>query len=149
MTTLVERSPEAGPIRRPGQTVLPFVVSGTLLGNSLCLPAADLDEIVAHIDRWTRIDENSTGHWRLHEDYSEPVTMIVRLRDGLGCGSHRISHLVRLRPGQPQGIQLTTGCGEQMTIVEAEVLAMGVGMPCERCLLTMPDTAPDIWWGVD
>lgn len=145
MTTLAEYTPGADVIRRSRQPVLPFLVSGTLLGNEICVPAADLDEIVDHIDHWTRVDENSTGHWRLHEDYSEPVTVIVRLRSGLARGSQRMAHLVKLVPGQRQGIQLTAECGKRMTIVEAEVLTMGAGMPCERCLLNLRDDDQAGW----
>ena len=139
MTTLAEHSPGTDLVRPSGQPVLPFLVSGNLLGHSVCLPAASLDEIVDRIDQWTRMDENSTGHWRLHEDYSEPVTIIVRLRRGLCRGTHRLAHVVRLWPGQRQGIQLSAACGEKMTIVEAESLAMGAGMPCEDCLVKLPE----------
>jgi hypothetical protein len=120
-------------------------VAGQLHGQSVCVPAASLDEIVARIDHWTMVDENSTGHWRLHDDYSEPVTIILRPRSGLIRGTRRLAHLVRLLPGQAQGIQLSAQCGEKLTILETETLSAGAGMPCERCLLETPVSVDSVW----
>ena len=145
MTVVIEPSSRTIAAPRAGQPLVPFLVAGTLCGQQVRKPAASLDEVVNRIDEWTTIDENSTGHWRLHEDYSEPVTIILRSRTGRPGATRRQGHLVRLLPGQRQGLRLTAECGVTLTIIEAEVLPTGVGMPCERCLLDLPQQHEAIW----
>lgn len=145
MTAIIERArqPIAVPSARP--PAAPFLVCGNLNGQPVSAPARSLDEIISQIDRWTRDDDGCTGYWRLHDDYSDPVTMIVRHKRGLRRGTRWLAHLVRLLPGKRQGFVLPTQCGEDMTILDAEPLGTGMGMPCERCLLLLPQARERIW----
>lgn len=145
MTAIIERAHRAiagTPARLPAA---PFLVCGNLDGQPVFAPASSLDEIVTQIDRWTRDDDGCTGHWRLHDDYSDPVTMIVRHKRGLRHGTRWLTHLVRLLPGKRQGFVLPTQCGESMTILDAEPVGTGMGMPCERCLLSLPKAHEPDW----
>ncbi len=100
----------------------------------MAVMAADLAEVVAHIASWTAADPDAFGCWSLRDDYSEPMHIVVRHRRGRIRETRRAAHVVRLLPGAARGALLVTLCGERLTILNAEALPVGAGMPCGRCV---------------
>ena len=113
---------------------MPFLVSGTVHGQSVVTAVASPAEVLDGILRWCDEDPDATGYWRLRSDYSDPVTIIARLKLGLVRETRRMAHLFRLLPGVPQGDKLTARCGDTLPIAGMEWLSVGAGMPCESCL---------------
>ena len=131
MTAAAERLIDS---HRQQQAVAPFLVSGTVRGQSVVKAVRSPAEVLDEIVRWFDEDPHATGSWRLRHDYSEPVTIVARFRSGLVRETRRIAHLFRLMPGVPLGGTLTAQCGETLAIADTEWLAVGAGMPCESCL---------------
>jgi hypothetical protein len=123
-------SPPAGPTR----FVEPFVVTGWVHGRDVAVMAASLSDVVSHIARWTATDPDAFGCWSLRDDYSEPLHIVVRHRRGRVREARRSAHVVRLLPGAARGALLVTLCGERLTILDAEALPVGAGMPCAPCV---------------
>lgn len=117
----------------PGPHV-PLVVSGTVHGRPVQVWVSGLPDVVAQIAAWTRDDPDALGSWGLREDYSEPLMIPVRRAPGVVEESKRAAHMVRLLPGEAVGAMLVTLCGARLPLVGVEVLPLGAGMPCERCL---------------
>lgn len=115
-------------------TDAPFLVSGTVHGESVTVAVTGPADVLDQIVRWCAEDPGAQGHWKLNGDYSEPVTTIARTRQGVVREARRVAHLFRLRPGVRQGFTLTAGCGETISMTDAEWLNVGSGMPCEHCL---------------
>ncbi|GDY32069.1 hypothetical protein [Gandjariella thermophila] len=131
MTTAAGQSIELpGPRRSPA----PFLVSGTVCGRSVAKAVHSPADVLEEILHWCDRDPNATGNWQVSSDYSEPITLIARLKAGLARETRRIVHLFRLLPGVPLGHTLTARCGEALPIADTEWLAVGTGMPCESCL---------------
>lgn len=113
----------------------PLVVSGTVHGHALRVMVAGLSDVVARIAHWIRDDPDASGSWGLRADYSEPLIIPVRRARGGVAEGARAAHVVRLLPGEPHGGMLAALCGERLPLVGVDVLPLGHGMPCERCLL--------------
>jgi hypothetical protein len=116
------------------RALAPFLVSGTVRGQSVVKAVRSPAEVLDEIVRWCEEDPQATGNWRLRHDYSEPITIIARFRRGLVRETRRIAHLFRVAPGIPLGHALTAHCGETLPLVDTEWLTVGAGMPCESCL---------------
>jgi hypothetical protein len=105
-----------------------------VLGRSVEVLVASLDDVLAHIAAWTAQDPAAIGCWGLRSDYSAPMTFPLRHKSGTVRESRRTVHLVRLLPGQAHGSTVTALCGERLWILGVEVLPVGAGMPCAGCL---------------
>jgi hypothetical protein len=93
-----------------------------------------LTDVLAQIAAWTADDPDAIGCWGLRHDYSEPLVVPVRLRDGGTGRACRTVHLLQLRPGEAHGRTLVAMCGEPLSLVSVTPMAVGSGMPCEPCL---------------
>ncbi|HEX4700587.1 MAG TPA: hypothetical protein VH352_00525 [Pseudonocardiaceae bacterium] len=112
----------------------PLAVSGTVHGRVLEVLVAGLPDVLACIAEWTAQDPDAIGCWGLRADYSETLTIPLRHKVGVVGEGRRTVHLVQLRPGVPHGGTVTALCGERLTVLGAEVLSLGAGMPCDGCL---------------
>lgn len=113
----------------------PLVVSGLIHGHASVVMVAGLSDVVARIAHWIRDDPDASGSWGLRADYSEPLIIPVRRAVGAVNEGARAAHVVRLLPGEAHGGTLAAVCGERLPLVGVDVLPLGNGMPCERCLL--------------
>jgi hypothetical protein len=120
---------------RPTCAQAPLVVRGTVHGGSLEVLVTGLPEVLAQIGRWAMADPDAVGCWGLRHDYSESVVIPVRQRPGAVAESRRTAHVVRLSPGESHGGTLVAACGERLPLLAVDVLPLGVGMPCQACLL--------------
>lgn len=118
----------------PGRSPALLLVCGTVHGRRAEALVTGLAEVVERIARWVADDPDALGSWGLRDDYSEPLMMPVRWRAFAVHETLRVAHLVRLLPGESHGATLVTLCGERLALLGVEVLAVGAGMPCERCL---------------
>lgn len=118
----------------PGGSPALLFVYGTVHGRRAEALVTGLAEVVERIAGWVADDPGALGSWGLRDDYSEPLMMPVRWRTPAGHETLRVAHLVRLLPGESHGATLRTLCGERLALLGVEVLALGAGMPCERCL---------------
>jgi hypothetical protein len=112
----------------------PLAVAGTVHGRPVEALVADLPDVLSCIDVWTEQDPDAVGCWGLRADYSGSLTLLLRHRAGTVAERLRAVHLVRLAPGEPHGGGLTALCGERLTVLGVDVLSLGVGMPCDRCV---------------
>lgn len=119
---------------RPACADAPLTVQGTVHGHPVEVLVTGLPEVVAQISHWVRDDPDAVGCWGLRADYSESVLIPVRRKVGSVRESRRAAHMVRLLPGQAHGGELMAMCGERLPLLGVDVLPLGVGMPCERCL---------------
>jgi hypothetical protein len=69
----------------------------------------------------------------LHE-HSSSVLAVGRLAAGLVGESRRTAHLFDLEQESGELRALVARCGAELQVNEIEWLALGAGMPCERCL---------------
>jgi hypothetical protein len=118
----------------PRRLTAPFLVSGTVCGQPVAKAVGSPADVLEEIVNWCDRDPDATGNWQVNSDYSEPVTIIARLKAGLVRETRRIVHMFRLLPGVPLGHALTARCGETLSIADTEWLSAGTGMPCESCL---------------
>lgn len=121
---------------------VPLVVSGTVHGHASMVMVAGLSDVVAQIAHWTRDDPDASGSWGLRADYSEPLIIPVRRASGAANEGARAAHVVRLLPGESHGGMLAALCGERLPLAGVDVLPLGEGMPCERCLLRVAVEGP-------
>ena len=127
------REPQVGVVNQAAAPAA-LRLSGTVHGQPVSIAVDTVPQVLAEIGRWTAIDPRATGSWGLSGDYSDPVTLIARRQPGSCAESRRVAHLFELVPGIPQGLCLTSRCGEAIPIVRLEWLTPGRGMPCEACL---------------
>jgi hypothetical protein len=113
---------------------VPLAVAGTVHGRPVEVLVADLADVLAHIAAWTEQDPDAVGCWGLRADYSGSLTLLLRHKAGAVAECVRAVHLVRLAPGEPHGGALAALCGERLTVLGVDVLPLGAGMPCDRCL---------------
>jgi hypothetical protein len=113
---------------------VPLVVSGTVHGRAVEVPVSGLSDVLARIIAWTDDDPAAIGCWGLRDDYSEPLVVPVRWSGG-SAGRVRVTHLVRLVPGEPHGSILTATCGERLSLTRVDVVEVGDGLPCEPCMV--------------
>jgi hypothetical protein len=130
---IVAVSAESGSTRPVGADS-PLAVRGTVHGHQVEVLVTGLPDVVAQIGCWVREDPDAVGCWGLRADYSESVLIPVRRQAGAIRESRRAAHVVRLLPGQSHGGHLVAVCGDRLPLLEVDVLPLGVGMPCERCL---------------
>jgi hypothetical protein len=119
---------------RPACAEAPLTVQGTVHGHHVEALVTGLPDVVAQISRWVWDDPDAVGCWGLRTDYSESVLIPVRRKVGSVRESRRAAHVVRLLPGESHGSELVAMCGERLSLLGVDVLPLGVGMPCERCL---------------
>lgn len=112
----------------------PLAVAGTVHGQPVEVLVADVADVLAYIVAWTDQDPDAIGCWGLRADYSGSLTLLLRHKVGSIAERLRTVHLVRLAPGEPHGGTLTALCGERLTVLGVDVLPVGAGMPCDRCL---------------
>ncbi|HEX3788000.1 MAG TPA: hypothetical protein VHW44_09070 [Pseudonocardiaceae bacterium] len=96
--------------------------------------ALTITDIIDRITAWIAEDEQATGYWQLSEQQHDVVPLALRHRPGRVRAVRRLTHVVRLVPGMRLGVMLTSLCGEQLAITDAEAVPFGAGMPCENCL---------------
>lgn len=112
----------------------PLAVAGTVHGQPVEVLVADLADVLAYIVAWTDQDPAAIGCWGLRADYSGSLTLLLRHKAGSVAERMRTVHLVRLAPGEPHGATLAALCGERLTVLGVDVLPVGAGMPCDRCI---------------
>ena len=67
-----------------------------------------------------------------------PPVIFVRLKRGLIGESRRVVHVVPIPHLDASPAALIAYCGEPIRPGTADLLSDAVGMPCERCLATLP-----------
>lgn len=72
-------------------------------------PAEVLDQIV----RWSDEDPEDQGYWRLNGDYSETVTTIARIRQGVVREARRVATESRSRSTWPRANAAETSRGNR------------------------------------
>jgi hypothetical protein len=112
----------------------PLAVAGTVHGQPVEVLVADLVGVLGYIVAWTDQDPDAIGCWGLRADYSGSLTLLLRPKAGSVAERLRTVHLVRLAPGEAHGATLVALCGERLTVLGVDVLPVGAGMPCDRCL---------------
>jgi hypothetical protein len=127
-------TPPACPVSDRSDHFAPLAVAGTVHGRQVEVLVASLADVLAHIAAWTEQDPDAVGCWGLRADYSDSLTILLRHKAGTVREGRRTVHLVRLMPGVPHGVALTALCGERLTLLGAEALPVGCGMPCDGCL---------------
>jgi hypothetical protein len=132
---------------RPACADAPLTVQGTVHGHRVEALVTGLPDVVTQISHWVRDDSAAVGCWGLRADYSESVLIPVRRKVGSVRETRRAAHVVRLLPGESHGGELVAMCGERLPLLGADVLPLGVGMPCERCLAGYVGGSVTAGWG--
>jgi hypothetical protein len=120
---------------RPGCLDAPLAVSGTVLGRRVAALVTGIPDVITQIGRWVRDDPGAVGCWGLREDYSGELLVPVRRTAGSATERRRAAHVLRLLPGQAHGGVVAAVCGERLPLLDVDVLELGAGMPCGRCLV--------------
>jgi hypothetical protein len=120
----------------PGRSDAPLAVTGTVLGRQVAAFVLAIPDVIAQIGQWVRDDPNAVGCWGLREDYSGGLVIPVRRSAGSVAERRRAAHVLRLVPGQAHGGVVAAVCGERLPLLDLEVLELGAGMPCGRCLVS-------------
>jgi hypothetical protein len=68
------------------------------------------------------------------QDLSSSVLAVGRLPAGLAGESRRSAHLFDIDADTTLRTSLIARCGSEFPVSDIEWLALGAGMPCERCL---------------
>lgn len=120
----------------------PLAVSGTVDGRQVAALVVGIPDVIAQIGQWVRDDPSAVGCWGLRQDYSGELIIPVRRSAGSVSERRRAAHVLRLRPGQAHGGFVAVVCGERLPLLDLEVLQLGAGMPCGRCLVGSISRSP-------
>ncbi|NIH86658.1 hypothetical protein [Amycolatopsis granulosa] len=112
----------------------PFMVVGKVNGRDTAVRAETPAEALSRMLDWLAEDADAAAVWYLREDWPGPVTVIGRPAPGTERESRRCAHLFPLEPGMVLHGAITARCGTRLALPGIEWLALGSGMPCERCL---------------
>lgn len=112
----------------------PFLVQGTVTGRHLEVAVNCPAEVLEVVAAWSLTDDHAVASWKLRDDHPEPLVVVARQTKGLIRETQRVAHVFEVQPGVALGASLTADCGQTLSLVDAEWLAAGSGMPCEGCL---------------
>ncbi|HEX3649827.1 MAG TPA: hypothetical protein VHV49_15485 [Pseudonocardiaceae bacterium] len=132
---------DSGPCRT-GCLDAPLAVSGTVLGRQVAALVTGIPDVIAQIGQWVREDPTAVGCWGLREDYSGELIVPVRRAAGSVTERRRAVHVLRLLPGQAHGGVVAAVCGERLPLLDLDMLELGAGMPCGRCLVGSISSEP-------
>lgn len=124
----------------------PFLMRGRIGGTPVERPAYSTEQAEQFAQLAARSGGDSWGSWMVlphGEDASEPIVLFARYRRGLVGETQRQVHAIGIIAGRLLGPELTTACRIVLPRGQVEFIALGEGMPCERCVSLLPidDTA--------
>jgi hypothetical protein len=123
----------------------PFLVIGRVESRLLTVPAYSTETAEQIAQSLAQSVPDSQASWLIRpipgSGPGEPVRLFGRIRPGLIGETRRVVHTFTTAFGVLLPDAVITACG--VKIVRASLdfsLTAGQGMPCERCLFTLPTT---------